>query len=64
MMLKLGGVVDTSTIDYPGKLCSVVFLHGCNFRCGFCFNSDLINAEAKEIVIKDLVSEIKKIQIQ
>ncbi len=31
-----------STLDYPGKVSSVIFLHGCNFRCPFCFNFDLV----------------------
>lgn len=40
--LKLGGILDMSTLDYPGKVSSVIFLHGCNFRCPFCFNYDLV----------------------
>lgn len=31
-----------SLIDYPGHLSAVLFLSGCNFRCGFCHNSDLM----------------------
>jgi pyruvate formate lyase activating enzyme len=40
--MKLGGLVKTSLIDYPGKLAAVVFTQGCNFRCGFCHNPELI----------------------
>jgi pyruvate formate lyase activating enzyme len=29
-------------IDYPGKLSSVIFVGGCNFRCPFCHNSELV----------------------
>jgi len=32
-----------SLIEWPGKICSVVFIGGCNFRCPFCHNSDLIS---------------------
>lgn len=28
--------------EWPGKICSVVFVAGCNFRCPFCHNADLI----------------------
>jgi pyruvate formate lyase activating enzyme len=40
--MKLAGLVKTSLIDYPGKIAAVVFTQGCNFRCGFCHNPDLI----------------------
>ncbi len=33
-----------SLIEWPSKICSVVFVGGCNFRCPFCHNPDLIPA--------------------
>jgi len=36
------GFVETSFCDWDGKLSSVIFLPGCNFRCPFCQNGDLI----------------------
>ncbi len=41
-MLQIKGLQKTSLIDYPSKLSCVVFLKGCNFRCGFCHNKDLV----------------------
>ena len=38
----LAGVQLTSAVDYPGKLCSTLFLGGCNFRCPFCHNGSLV----------------------
>jgi pyruvate formate lyase activating enzyme len=29
-------------IDFPGHLCRVLFVSGCNMRCFFCHNSDLV----------------------
>lgn len=40
--VNFSGFVKTSLIDYPGKVAAVVFTQGCNFRCGFCHNPDLI----------------------
>ena len=40
--MKISGLQKVSTLDYPGESCWVVFLHGCNFRCGFCYNSELV----------------------
>ena len=31
-----------SLIDYPGCLCGVFFISGCNFSCGFCHNAPLM----------------------
>jgi pyruvate formate lyase activating enzyme len=36
------GFIETSFIDWPGNLASVAFTGGCNFRCPFCHNSDLV----------------------
>lgn len=36
------GFVETSLCDWDGYISSVVFLAGCNFRCPFCQNGDLI----------------------
>lgn len=40
--MEISGLVKTSLIDYPGKVAAVVFTQGCNFRCGFCHNPELI----------------------
>jgi len=32
---------NPSMVDYPGRLSGVVFIAGCNFRCGFCHNAEL-----------------------
>jgi pyruvate formate lyase activating enzyme len=36
------GFIKTSFIDWPGKICSVVFLGGCGFRCPACHNPKLV----------------------
>lgn len=41
-MVDIKGLQKTSLIDYPGKICCVIFLPSCNFRCPFCQNPDLI----------------------
>jgi pyruvate formate lyase activating enzyme len=42
------GLHKTTLIDYPGKIACVVFLHGCNFRCGFCHNPELVTEACRE----------------
>jgi pyruvate formate lyase activating enzyme len=45
--MKIAGLQKISTIDYPGEIAATVFLHGCNFRCGFCYNPDLVVGECE-----------------
>jgi len=48
--LRIGGIVDMSTVDWYGNVSLVVFFAGCNFRCPYCQNSGLIPMDAGEIV--------------
>jgi pyruvate formate lyase activating enzyme len=43
--MKIGGFVKQSLIDYPGKIAAVLFTQGCNFRCGYCHNPQLVLPE-------------------
>ena len=38
----IGGLQKNSLIDFPGKLSCVCFVSGCNFRCPYCHNPDLV----------------------
>ena len=40
--MQIKGFIDTSFSDWDGKVSSVVFLPGCNFRCPFCYNKSLV----------------------
>ena len=42
--------LGTSIIEYPGKIASVVFIGGCNLRCPFCHNLELVLPELIETV--------------
>ncbi|MCL2085509.1 anaerobic ribonucleoside-triphosphate reductase activating protein [Candidatus Saccharibacteria bacterium] len=41
--MKIGGLIKTSLVDYPGKVACSIFTIGCNFRCGFCHNPELVD---------------------
>ena len=41
--MKIGGLQRISLIDYPGMICAIVFLEGCNFRCPYCHNPELVD---------------------
>lgn len=40
--MKICGFQKLTLLDYPGKTAATVFLGGCNFRCPFCHNGDLV----------------------
>lgn len=63
-MLKIGGLQKLTLIDYPGKLSAAVFLVGCNFRCPYCHNPDLIkiNPEKKYLNEESFFAYLKKRQ--
>lgn len=41
--MKIMGLQKLTLLDYPGQVACTVFLGGCNFRCPFCHNSDLLD---------------------
>jgi pyruvate formate lyase activating enzyme len=41
----IGGLVKFSLNDYPGKTSAVIFTQGCNFRCRYCHNPELVLPE-------------------
>ena len=42
MSFPIKGFIETSFVDWPGKVASVIFLPRCNFRCPYCHNYDLV----------------------
>ncbi|MDO4304146.1 MAG: anaerobic ribonucleoside-triphosphate reductase activating protein [Bacillota bacterium] len=36
------GLNKTTLLDYPGRVAATVFMGGCNFRCPFCYNRELV----------------------
>ncbi|MCS7240215.1 MAG: anaerobic ribonucleoside-triphosphate reductase activating protein [Candidatus Bipolaricaulota bacterium] len=41
-------VQPLTLLDYPGKLAALVFFGGCNLRCPFCYNAELVLPELLE----------------
>ena len=40
--MEIKGFIETSFLDWPGKICAVLFLPSCNLRCPFCHNHELV----------------------
>ncbi len=48
--MKVAGYLKTSLLDWPGEVSSVIWTQGCNFRCPFCHNRDLISLTGKKLL--------------
>ena len=40
--MEIHGLQKMTLLDYPGKVACTVFLSGCDFRCPFCHNGELV----------------------
>lgn len=60
--MRIAGLQKCTLLDYPGKVACTVFLPGCNFRCPFCHNFELV--ESPEYLMEDaeLLSFLRKRQ--
>ena len=59
--MKIAGLQKMTLLDYPGKVACTVFLQGCNFRCPFCHNSDLLGAGEAAFMTEDaLIAFLEK----
>lgn len=57
--LKIAGMQPVSMLDWPGKLAAVIFIKGCNLRCPFCHNPELVlSANNNEHVLT--LAEVKQ----
>ncbi len=54
----IGGFQKFTMLDYPGRIAAVVFTMGCNFRCPFCHNPELV-----DVKLIDYENKIKEKEI-
>ncbi|ODS36495.1 MAG: anaerobic ribonucleoside-triphosphate reductase activating protein [Candidatus Altiarchaeales archaeon WOR_SM1_86-2] len=63
MKINFAGIVDHSTIDYPGKISAVVYLCGCPYRCPWCQNPELV-LEDESVCMKvdpdEIIEQLKE----
>ncbi len=57
--MEFRGIIPFSLIEYPGKFAAVVYTGGCNFRCPFCQNRDLVlNPNSLPVIPENQVLEL------
>lgn len=60
--MNVCGLQKLTLLDYPGKVACTIFTCGCNFRCPFCHNADLVlpGRSPEKIETDKLFSFLKK----
>jgi pyruvate formate lyase activating enzyme len=43
--MDIGGLQKFSLADFPGRIAAIVFCRGCNFRCPYCHNPELVDPQ-------------------
>ena len=59
--MTISGLQKMTLLDYPGKVACTVFLHGCNYRCPFCHNSELLEGRPEPLMtVEEFLGFLKK----
>ena len=58
--MKIGGIQKTSLLDYPDVISAIIWTIGCNFRCPFCYNKEIVLGNVKPISEKEVFSFLDK----
>ncbi len=58
--MKIGGLQETSLMDYPDKISAIIWTVGCNFRCPFCYNIDLVTGKAESKKEQEIFDFLEK----
>jgi len=48
--LQIHGLQKMTLLDYPGKVACTVFFGGCDMRCPFCHNAELLDGSAEAVM--------------
>lgn len=51
--MTISGLQKMTLLDFPGKVACTVFLHGCNYRCPFCHNAELLEGKPEPLMTKE-----------
>ena len=49
----ISGLQKMTLLDFPGKVACTLFLQGCNWRCPFCHNSELLGGDGPEPISEE-----------
>lgn len=61
--MKIHGLQKMTLLDFPGRVACTVFFGGCDMRCPFCHNAELLDGSAEPVMTEEeLLSFLQKRQ--
>ncbi len=54
-MLEIKGFIESSLIEWEGRIASVIFLPGCNLRCRYCHAGHLLEPDRLQTISREQV---------
>ena len=61
--MKIHGLQKMTLLDFPGRVACTVFFGGCDMRCPFCHNAELLDGSAPPVMSdEELIEFLKKRQ--
>lgn len=60
---KIGALIKTSLVDFPGRVAAALFLQGCNLRCPYCYNTELVIGKPEDydaVTFYQVIEHLKK----
>ncbi|MDR0881850.1 MAG: anaerobic ribonucleoside-triphosphate reductase activating protein [Candidatus Adiutrix sp.] len=58
--MRLGGLVKSTALDFPGLMSAAVFTQGCNFTCPYCHNPHLVRLFGEPLPEDDVLLFLRR----
>jgi len=59
MDVKIGRIVNVSTLEWPGLSSAVIYFGGCRYRCPFCYEKDILDPlTCKDYSVEDVFNQV------
>ena len=58
--MEFGGFQKLSLLNFPDKMACAAFTSGCNFRCPYCHNAELVRGNGQKIDPEQILAYLRK----
>lgn len=58
--IPIAGIHPVTTINYPGKVAACIFTQGCNLRCPYCHNQELLPIKPGKVSWEETMAFLRR----
>lgn len=58
--IPIAGIHPVTTINYPGKVAACIFTQGCNLRCPYCHNQELLPIKPGKVSLEETMAFLRR----